>query len=443
MKLALSRVHFIGVGGIGMSGLAELLQRMGAQVSGSDLKDNQQTQYLAKIGVQIFNSHKAENISGCDVVVYSSAIQKSNPEIVEAQRRKIPRIPRAEALAEIMRLKRGIAIGGTHGKTTTTSLLSAIFIQANKNPTIAVGGRLEMIQSTARLGDGEWMLAEADESDGSFSRLNPEIAVITNIDNDHLDHYGSMEAVQSAFYDFALKVPFYGAVVACGDDFRIREIFNDFPKPILFYGTDKNSDFYIQGHHSQYKIMSKSGEELGEFHLQVPGHHNALNALAAAVAAHLAGLTWKECCDGLKHFSGVDRRFHYRGEIKGVTVYDDYGHHPTEIKATLQAFREKFPDRKISVLFQPHRFSRTKLCWNDFLSCFNDADKVFLLDIYPAGEQEIEGIHSQNLALDIVDKPAQYVGSLANAKRIILEKPESNSVLVCLGAGDVNKFYDL
>lgn len=442
MKLALSRFHFIGVGGIGMSGLAELLQRMGAQVSGSDLKENQQTKHLASIGVKIFYSQSAANITDCDVVVYSSAIKKNNPELVEAQARKIPQIPRAEALAEIMRLKRGIAVGGTHGKTTTTSLLSAIFLNAKKSPTIAVGGRLELIQSTARLGDGEWMIAEADESDGSFSRLNPEIAIITNIDNDHLDHYGSMDAVQKAFYDFALKVPFYGVVVACGDDPRIREVFNVFSKKIIFYGTQKNCDYRIEGDRSRYKVFDKENNLKGEFLLQVPGRHNALNALAASVAAHQAGLSWEECFMGLQHFNGVDRRFHYRGEMAQVSVYDDYGHHPTEIKATLQAFREKFPDKKIHVLFQPHRYSRTQICWNDFLNCFKDADHVFMLDIYPAGESPIEGVHSRLLSQAIVDKPVTYVGALAQSKKNVLDKIEKGSVLVCLGAGDVNKFYE-
>lgn len=443
MKLALSRVHFIGVGGIGMSGLAELLQRMGAQVSGSDLKDNQQTQYLSSLGVKIYKSHQSENVMGCDVVVYSSAIRSDNPEIVEAQRLKIPQIPRAEALAEIMRLRRGIAVGGTHGKTTTTSMLSAIFLAAQQNPTIAVGGRLELIQSTARLGEGEWMIAEADESDGSFSRLNPEIAVITNIDNDHLDYYGSMEAVQKAFYDFALKVPFYGVVVACGDDLRIREIFKQFPKKILLYGFSDDVDFKIQGEKSKYKVLNRHNECIGDFSLKVPGHHNALNALGASVAAHQAGLSWEKCFSGLGHYSGVDRRFHYRGEIAGVSVYDDYGHHPTEIKATLQAFREKFSMQKIHVLFQPHRYSRTQLCWSDFLNSFNDANQVFLLDIYPAGEKPIDGIHSQKLAESLKHPSVKYVGGLVSAKKEILSQMQKGDILVCLGAGDINKFYEL
>lgn len=443
MKWSVSRFHFIGVGGIGMSGLAELLQRMGAQVSGSDLKSNQQTEYLKSLGVKIYNSHLTENVVGCDVVVYSSAIRKDNPEIQEAARLKIPRIPRAEALAEIMRLRRGIAVGGSHGKTTTTSMLATIFLNSNQHPTIAVGGRLQAIDSTAHLGHGEWMIAEADESDGSFSRLNPEIAMITNIDNDHLDHYGTMSALQSAFYDFALKVPFYGVVVACGDDPLIQKTFSDFSKKIIFYGTDKNCDYWIQRAGSAYEVFNRKSEKIGSFKLQVPGKHNALNALGAAVAAHQAGLSWKDCFEGLEAYSGVDRRFHYRGEWKSMKVFDDYGHHPTEVRATLQAFREKFPEEKICVVFQPHRYSRTQLCWDDFITSFKDCDELYLLDIYPAGESKLPGVTSERLAQEIQGPQTHYVGTLAQSKQNLAEQPISGAVIVCLGAGDVNKFYDL
>lgn len=442
MKFANSRFHFLGIGGVGMSGLAELLQKMGATVSGTDMKENENTKRLQSLGVQIYFGHRAENLQNCDVVVYSSAIKADNPEMLEAKRRSIPRIPRAEALAEIMNLKRGLAVAGTHGKTTTTSFVSSIFVHAGKEPTIAVGGRLDLIKSTALLGKGEWMIAEADESDGSFSRLNHEICIITNIDNDHLDYYKSMESLKKAFYNFALKVPFYGAAVVCGDDPLIREIYQDFPKKIIYYGMNKNNDYYLEGENGRYTVFEKSGKSLGQLQLQVSGRHNALNALAAVLASHLADVPWEECLRGAGLFKGVDRRFQLRGEKNGVLIYDDYGHHPTEVKATLQAFREKFPQQKIYVLFQPHRFSRTQLCWQEFTRVFDVAHKVWLLDIYPAGEKPIDGIHSQRLAQEIEGHRGEWVGTFSSAKEKTLQNCRPGDVLVCFGAGDVNKFFD-
>lgn len=442
MNFANSKFHFLGIGGIGMSGLAELLHKLGATVSGTDMKENDQTKRLQSLGVKIYFGHKKENIGDCDVVVYSSAVTKDNPEMLEAKRRSIPRIPRAEALAEVMNLKRGIAIGGTHGKTTTTSMLASVFVHANKEPTIAVGGRLDLIGSTAHLGEGEWMIAEADESDGSFSRLNPEICVITNIDNDHMDHYNSMAALKLAFHDFGLKVPFYGAVVACGDDPLIREVFQDFPKKVLYYGTGADNDFRIEGANGRYKVFTKDGTSIGEMNLIASGRHNALNAMAAAVVGHLAGLTWKECFDGVNLFKGVDRRFQFRGEEQGVKIYDDYGHHPTEVKATLQAFQEKFPKQRVFVLFQPHRFSRMELCWSDFVGSFESCEKVLVLDIYPAGEKPIDGIDSQRLSNEIKAQKGVYAGKFESAFEKVKSLCREGDVLVCLGAGDVNKFYD-
>lgn len=442
MKFANSRFHFLGIGGIGMSGLAELLHKMGATVSGTDMKENDQTKRLQSLGIQIYFGHRAENITHCDVVVYSSAIKSDNPEMLEAKRRSIPRIPRAEALAEIMNLKRGMAIAGTHGKTTTTSFVSSIFVHAGKEPTIAVGGRLDLIQSTALLGKGDWMIAEADESDGSFSRLNHEICIVTNIDNDHMDYYKTMENLKKAFYDFALKVPFYGAAVVCGDDPLIREIYRDFPKKIIYYGMNKNNDYYLEGKNSEYVVINQKGEDLGQLKLQVSGRHNALNALAAVIASHLADVPWEECLRGAGLFKGVDRRFQLRGEKSGVLIYDDYGHHPTEVQATLQAFREKYPTQKIYVLFQPHRYSRTQLCWKDFTKSFSVAEKVWLLDIYPAGEKPIEGVNSSRLAQEMDQKNGEWVGLFAGAKDKVKSTCQPGDVLVCFGAGDVNKFYE-
>ncbi len=443
MKFANSQFHFLGIGGIGMSGLAELLHKMGATVSGTDMKENDQTRRLQSMGIKIYFGHNAENIQNCDVVVYSSAIRADNPEMLEAKRRSIPRIPRAEALAEIMNLKRGLAVAGTHGKTTTTSFASSIFVHAGKEPTIAVGGRLDLIQSTALLGKGDWMIAEADESDGSFSRLNYEICIITNIDNDHLDFYKSMDVLKKAFYDFALKVPFYGAAVVCGDDLLIREIYQDFPKKIIYYGMNKNNDYYLEGKNGDYTVFTKEGKNLGPMKLQVSGRHNALNALSAVIASHLADVPWEDCVRGAGLFKGVDRRFQLRGEKAGVLIYDDYGHHPTEVKATLQAFREKFPTQKIYVLFQPHRYSRTQLCWKDFTKSFEVTEKSWLLDIYPAGEKPIDGINSQKLAQDIEGQRGEWVGTFAGAREKVLAVCKPGDVVVCFGAGDVNKFYDL
>lgn len=442
MKFVDSKFHFLGIGGIGMSGLAELLHNMGAIVSGTDMKENDQTRRLQSLGIKIFFGHAKENIHGSDVVVYSSAISRSSPEMLEAKNLSIPRIPRAEALAEIMRLKRGIAIGGTHGKTTTTSLLASIFLNANLEPTIAVGGRLDLIKSTALLGKGDWMLAEADESDGSFSRLNPEICIITNIDNDHLDYYKSMDTLKAAFYDFALKVPFYGAAVVCGDDPHMREIFHDFPKKIIFYGLNKDNDYYLEGGKGQYKVFAHGGELVGQMKLEVSGTHNALNALAAVLASHHAGVPFEQGLEGVGRFKGVDRRFQLRGEEEGILFYDDYGHHPTEVKATLQAFQEKFPTQKIYVLFQPHRYSRTELCWAEFLNSFDKTEKALILDIYPAGELPIPDVTGERLAKEIKDNKGIYVGQFPFAQAALKKILKKGDVVVALGAGDVNKFYE-
>ncbi len=398
MKLQLAKFHFVGVGGIGMCGLAELLHNMGAQVSGSDLAENANTLRLKKIGVKIYQGHDAKNLGDADVVVYSSAVSLANPELAAARALKIPLIPRAEALAEIMRSKRGIAVAGTHGKTTTTSMVSSIFYHAEQNPTIFIGGRFDLIDSTARWGTGEWLIAEADESDGSFHKLSPEIAIITNIDSDHLDHFKSFQNLQQSFYDFALRVPFYGITIVCGDDPSTRKLFENFPKRIVFYGFDERNDIVLDGEKGSYQFFQKEtffktsqkpterGYLLGRLQLQLPGRHNALNATAAALAALSAGLMPGEVESGIAQYQGVDRRFQFKGEHKQISVYDDYGHHPTEILAVLGAFKEKYPDRRLVVYFQPHRYSRTQNCWKEFLDCFSLADVLFMTDIYPAGE---------------------------------------------------------
>ena len=435
MRLKNSKFHFVGVGGIGMCGLAELLHNMGAVVTGSDLSENSNTLRLKKIGVKIFFGHKADQVGDADVVVYSSAINQANPEIAEARAKRIPLIPRAEALSEIMRLKRGIAVAGTHGKTTTTSLISSIFLQTKLSPTIFVGGRFELIDSTALLGQGDWLIAEADESDGSFHKLSPEISVITNIDSDHLDHFKTFENLQKSFYDFALRIPFYGSIVVCGDDPIISQIFQNFPKRIYTYGFNETNDYKIQGEKGTYSLFNQ-GKKLGSFNLNIPGRHNALNACAAIVVALNAGISFEDCVKGLNAYKGVDRRFQFKGEKKDIKVYDDYGHHPTEVTATLAAFREKFPDNRIVVYFQPHRFSRTQSCWHEFTQCFSQCDQLFITDIYPAGENPIEGIHSEKLIQEIKHNGKNYLKKSPEMATQIMATLKPGDVFVTLGAGD-------
>lgn len=442
MKFINAKFHFLGIGGIGMSGLAELVHNLGAQVTGTDMKENDQVKHLRDIGVQVFIGHRKENIQDCDVIVYSSAVRFDNPEMLEAKRLAIPRIPRAEALAEVMNLRRGLAIAGTHGKTTTTSMVASVFVHNHLEPTIAVGGRLDLIKSTALLGNGEWMIAEADESDGSFSKLHPEICIITNIDNDHLDHYGSMDELKRCFYEFGLKIPFYGVIVACGDDPLVREVFQDFPKKVVFYGFSPDNDYVVAGANSNYAVSTGEGQLLGKMNLQVPGRHNALNALAAVVSSYFAGVPFADALRGVSLYAGVDRRFQFRGLYKNIMIYDDYGHHPTEVKVTLQGFKEKFPDKKIHVLFQPHRFSRTESCWTEFMSAFSDADKVYVLDIYAAGESPSSKVNSQDFAVQLKSKNGIYAGQFAKAEELLSRESSECDVLVCLGAGDVNKFYN-
>lgn len=439
-KLTNAKVHFIGVGGIGMCGLAELLHNMGAQVSGSDSAENNQTIRLREMGVLVFIGQRPEQVGDAEVVVYSGAIKSHNPEYREARRKGIPLIPRAEALAEMMRLKRGIAIAGTHGKTTTTSMTASVFLAGEVDPTIVVGGRLDVIKSTAQLGQGEFLIAEADESDGSFNRLSPEIVIITNIDNDHLDYYKDFGSLKNAFFDFASRVPFFGSVILCGDDPKIREVFSDFPKRTLHYGFNLENDFVLEGENGEY-VVKTSGAVLGKLSVPMPGRHNALNALAAVLAGLAAGLDFEVCAKGISGFQGVDRRFQKMGECKSISFYDDYGHHPTEVRAVLSAFKEKFPERRIVVLFQPHRYSRTQLCWEQFLLCFRDADALFLADIYAAGEAPIEGITSHLLAQQIETTNVRCLDiTSADSQREVLGFLKPGDVFVTLGAGDVWKF---
>jgi UDP-N-acetylmuramate--alanine ligase len=443
MRLAQAKVHFIGIGGIGMCGLAELLRNMGGQVSGSDLHENVQTQRLRVLGVDVQIGHFAKNVSAAEVVVYSSAIRPENPEFREARRLKIPLIPRAEALAEIMRLKRGIAVGGSHGKTTTTAMTAAVFLHARVEPTIVIGGRLDLIKSTALLGQGEWLIAEADESDGSFSRLSPEIAVVTNIDNDHLDYFGTIAHLKKAFFDFAMRTPFYGVVIVCGDDPAIRETFKDYGKRILYYGFGKDNDLRIEGEKSVYQVF-RENVHLGQMNLQVAGRHNALNAAAAVAVGLEAGLPFAICASGIESFAGVDRRFQFKGQLGGIDVYDDYAHHPTEVEAVLLAFREKFPGRRLVTIFQPHRFSRTKICWDQLRKSFRETDRLSVCDIYPAGEDAMAGITSDRLVKEMnvqarLGAEVVYLPNSIDRLATIMRQLKSGDILITLGAGDVYK----
>ncbi len=444
MRFKNIKFHFIGVGGIGMCGLAELFHNSGAIVTGSDLALNINTEHLKKLGIRIYQGHDQAHVQDVDVVVYSSAVKMNNPEMVEARQRKIPRIPRAEALAEIMRFKRGVAVAGTHGKTTTTSMTAAIYIYAQSEPTVVVGGRLDLIKSTAVLGNGEWIIAEADESDGSFSKLTPEIAIITNIDDDHMDFFKTMDQLERAFFDFAQKIPFYGALIFCGDDLRAKNLFKEFPKTQWSYGFDPKNDYVIQGANSEYELWQMdhslgSKKKLGQFQVPVPGKHNALNATAAILAGMQSGFSFQVCKEGLMNFQGVDRRFQLKGSEKDIMVFDDYGHHPTEVKATLSAFKEKFPDRRLVVAFQPHRYSRTEHCWQDFLKSFEHADELLVMDIYPAGESAIPGISSERWVNELNHSSKFYLPKSENMNKVILQHLKPKDLFLTLGAGDIWK----
>jgi UDP-N-acetylmuramate--alanine ligase len=439
VRLAKAKVHFIGIGGIGMCGLAELLHNMGAKVTGSDASENAQTNRLKKMGITVFQGHDLKNVSDSEVVVYSSAVKTDNVEYKEARRLKIPLIRRAEALAELMRLKRGVAIAGTHGKTTTTSLTASVFLKGSMDPTIVVGGQLAVIKSTAQLGKGEWLIAEADESDGSFTHLSPEIVIITNIDNDHLDYYKTLETLKAAFMDFALRIPFFGVAIVCGDDPSLRELFAQFGKRWISYGVGLDNDYVLQKQKDHWRVLHQ-GKSLGELRPKMPGQHNALNSLAALLAGLEAGVSFSTAAEAVAEFGGVDRRFQHRGEVAGVDIYDDYGHHPTEVKAVLSGFKERFPDRHLVTVFQPHRYSRTQNCWNDFTTCFKDTDALFLLDVYAAGEKPIDGIDSKTLSQAVDHPKCKYVSRSEDPQLSeVLAALRPGDILLTLGAGDISR----
>jgi UDP-N-acetylmuramate--alanine ligase len=461
MFAKIQRIHFVGIGGIGMSGIAEVLLNLGYKVSGSDLKSSAVTQRLAGLGASTFEGHRAENITGAEVVVTSSAISSENPEVAEAHKLHIPVIQRAEMLAELMRLKYGIAIAGMHGKTTTTSMVAAVLAAGGLDPTVVVGGRVDAMGSNARLGKSHYLVAEADESDRSFLKLSPILSVVTNIDREHMDTYRNMRDVRKTFLEFMDRVPFYGMIVACNDDPLLRRLLPDVQRRTVTYGTRRGSDFLIKLDAStsasvasarplsRFQITyGKAGErkqDLGEFTLHVPGVHNVLNATAAIAVGVGLDIGIDAIRTALDQFRGVDRRFQLKGRAAGVSVIDDYGHHPTEIKATLAAAKQ-CGFRQIHVIFQPHRYTRTRDLMEEFTTAFADADSLFVLDIYAASEKPIEGITGPALAQRIREagvgdaaKSVQYVGSFSEAVSAVAAAAQDSDMILTLGAGSVSQ----
>ncbi len=440
------RIHLVGIGGIGMSGIAEVLLTLGYSVSGSDSKPSPITERLASLGATIFNAHQAVNVDGAHVVVTSSAIAVNNPEIVEAHKMKIPVIPRAEMLAELMRLKYGIAVAGAHGKTTTTSIVASVLAAAHLDPTFVIGGRVNQAGTTAKLGKGEYFVVEADESDRSFLLLAPVVAVVTTIDREHLDQYSSLEDIQEAFIQFVNRVPFYGAAILCIDEPNVQAIIPHIKRPIITYGTSSQADLVIsevklEGVVSEFNLAFK-GEALGSFRLlHPPGIHNVRNAAAAAAVALYLSVPVELIRDGLAKFSGVGRRFDIKGVVNDVTVIDDYGHHPVEIRATLEAAKICKFDRLL-VLFQPHRFSRTQHLWDEFCRAFNLADILVLTDIYAASESPIPGVTSEALANAIREaghKHVYFFPSMQAGIEYLLAQAKAGDAILTIGAGNISR----
>jgi UDP-N-acetylmuramate--alanine ligase len=443
-------IHFVGIGGIGMSGIAELLINLGYEVSGSDLKDTAITKNLASLGGHIFREHKSENVKGADVVVYSSAVRRDNPEILEAKERYTPVIPRAEMLAELMRLKYGVAIAGAHGKTTTTSMVASILTCGQLDPTVVIGGRLDIWGgSNAKLGQGDILVAEADESDGSFLILSPTIAVVTNIDYEHIDHYGDMDAIRETFTTFINKIPFYGVAILCLDNEEIQRIIPRLKKRCLTYGLTTQAD--LRGMDLEKEELRVSfdvlyhNSSLGRMVVEMPGEHNVLNALAAIAVGLELNLDIKLIKKGLKNLGGLARRFQVKGERDDILVLDDYGHHPTEIVATLRAVKECWPERRLIVAFQPHRYTRIKELYDKFVISFNQADIVVVTSIYSAGENAINGVTSESLFQGIKEhghKEVIHCPQQEEILSVLLSVIKPGDVVMTLGAGNIYRTGD-
>ena len=452
MKHKVKRIHFVGIGGVGMSGIAEVLLNLGFTVSGSDLADNATTQRLKAAGATLFLGHATGQLAGADVVVISSAVHDDNPEVVEAREKGIPVVPRAMMLGELMRLRQGIAVAGTHGKTTTTSLVASILAQAGMDPTYVIGGRLTAAGSNAKLGSGEWLVAEADESDASFLLLSPVLAIVTNIDADHMDTYGhDFEKLKSAFVDFLQHLPFYGRAVVCVDDPNVRSILPRVTKPITTYGVSEDAHIRaenIRADAGQMKfdaVWQNGTEHRLPVTLNFPGHHNVLNALSAIAIGLEVGASEEAIQTALAQFGGVGRRFQRYGEAAlpaggSITVVDDYGHHPVEMAATLAAARGAFPDKRILLAFQPHRYTRTRDLFEDFVQVLNTVDALVLAEVYPAGEAPIVAADGRALARAIrVQGKLEpvFVGDIADVPDTILRVAQDGDVVITMGAGSI------
>jgi UDP-N-acetylmuramate--alanine ligase len=446
-------IHFVGISGIGMSGIAELLLNLGYKVSGSDLRSTDITTRLTQLGGTIFQGHRPEQIQGADVVVLSSAVEADNPEVLAAKEAIVPVIPRAEMLAELMRLKYSIAVAGAHGKTTTTGIIASILDHGGLDPTVVIGGKLGSLGTNARLGQGEFIVAEADESDGSFLKLTPTVGVVTNIDAEHLDFYGNLEKIKQVFLDFINKVPFYGMAVLCLDNEGIQDLIPKIEKRFTTYGMTSQADYQakdvtFEGMKSRYRVTHR-GEILGTVDLNLPGIYNVYNSMASIAVGKELGISFDIILRALKDIQGVQRRLQIKGTARGITVVDDYGHHPTEIKLTLQAVRQCWPDHRVVVVFQPHRYSRTAVLFDDFTRAFYQADTLVVLPIYSAGEAPIENIDGRSLCKGIHlhgHKDVVFHDGQDAAVSYLKKNLGQGDVLLTLGAGDVwevgEKFLD-
>lgn len=439
------RIHFVGIGGIGMSGIAEVLVNLGFTVTGSDLRESETTERLSSLGVSVSVGHDPSHVEGADVVVYSSAVVASNPEVVAAAKLGIPAIPRTEMLAELMRLKFAVTVGGSHGKTSTTSLIASVMARGGLDPTVIVGGKLRAISSNARLGGSRYIVAEADESDGQFVQLPSSIAVITNIDAEHLDHYGDLDGVKRGFVEYANRVPFYGSVVVCVDDDNVRSVLPQIKRRTVSYSlgddADIRGDVVARDESGTRVTVSGGGESLGDIQVTIPGDHYARNALAAVAVGLEMQIPFDAIAHGLAEFDGVGRRFEVKGEEGGVLVVDDYGHHPTEIAATIQAALGNY-NRRLFVLFQPHRYTRTEAIADEFGPCFDGAHRVYVSDIYPAGEKPIAGIDAHTI-IDRVKSTGKtdvvYAASFGEMVEAIAAEAKDGDMVIAMGAGDIYK----
>jgi UDP-N-acetylmuramate--alanine ligase len=443
-----TRIHFVGIGGIGMSGIAEVLVNLGYPVSGSDLRSTAVTRRLESLGIKIYEGHREEQVEEADVVVISSAVRPENPEIVGARKLQVPVIPRAEMLAELMRLKYGIAVAGSHGKTSTTSMVAVMLDRAGLDPTMVIGGRLEILGSNAKLGRSDFMVAEADESDRSFLHLSPVVAVVTGIDREHLEAYRDLDDLEDTFVDFVNEVPFYGASVVCLDEERIQDLLPRIRRRYVTYGFSTQadvsaSDVTLSGMSSTYTLKVR-GEPVGEVKLAVPGRVNVLNSLAAVGVALELDIPMSQILSGLAAYTGVDRRFQVKGDVGGVLVVDDYGHHPTEIRATLATAKEAFGRRTV-VVFQPHRYSRVQALFDEFCRAFHQADLVLVTEIYPAGEDPISGVTGKSLADGIKEhghRVVRFVPEVDDVPAVLIEELVDGDLVMTLGAGNVTALSD-